>query len=855
VRDRGSASPRLLRATVNAVPCSPELAREVAMPLALVVQPLAPPDPADDPVPLVDLGPLGPLRCARCKAYINAFCRWTDGGKAYLCSLCGHANACPEPYYCYLGPDGRRRDADERAELSRGTYEIVASAEYSVRPPMHPTHAFVVDASAAAVATGATAAACRCVELALDAIQGGEAARCAVVAFDGAAVQFFHVGAGQGQPAMLVMPDVGQPYSPLAAPAQLAPVQAAKAELRDLLQALPGMAASAAAGAAGTPAAALSCGGAAIEAAVELLKPTGGKVHAFLAGPPTCGARAVRGGGHHQQHHASPANGGSGGGKGGGDGAGLPAPDASWQALAADAAEFNVCVDVFLLAQGPCDAANLSALAQTTGGQLYSYFPFNAGAGGGGAGGAGGGEGGDVEQLLSDLRWNVARPQGLEAILRVRASTGLDVEGYSGALYKPANSPTDVYLPAVDCDKAIVARLSVSERLTPGHEVVLQSALLYTCAADEGPGGGGYGGAAGGPGAAGGGGGGGGGGSAAVGASPSPRRRIRVSTIALPVSDAAAALFKAADLDAHLVVGARAAAGGAGAAPPGTAAAAAPLASAREGALSRAAAVLGAYRRHCATSSSAAQLILPEALKLLPLYTLALLKSPLLRADARADERAVWQAALMSGGCARVPGFLHARLLPFHRLYAAAAAAAGGGGGGDLASFVQAALPPARPLPLPPGAPGADAPRPPPLPDAVPLSSEALEAGGVYFAENGADALLFVDRDAPGEIVRELFGADAAPDAEALCRAPQCPPLRLGADTRAARLLAELLARARASRGAHLRLRVARRGDPQWEPAFGALLAEDRAPASAGGGMSYVEFLCHVHRQVQNRMG
>jgi hypothetical protein len=34
-----------------------------------------------------------------------------------------------------------------------------------------------------------------------------------------------------------------------------------------------------------------SCGAAAIEACVELLKPTGGKIHAFLATLPNAGAR------------------------------------------------------------------------------------------------------------------------------------------------------------------------------------------------------------------------------------------------------------------------------------------------------------------------------------------------------------------------------------------------------------------------------------------------------------------------------------------------------------------------------------------------------------------------------------
>jgi protein transport protein SEC24 len=159
-----------------------------------------------------------------------------------------------------------------------------------------------------------------------------------------------------------------------------------------------------------------------------------------------------------------------------------------------------VCVDLFLLGQGYMDVATLGVLATATGGSVHSYVPFAPAA--------------DQDQLLNDLKWNVSRPQGLEAILRVRASAGLDVEGYVGAFYKPPGSPTDVYLPAVDCNKAVVARLAVVERLQPGGEAVLQSALLYT-GTDGG-------------------------------------RRIRVSTLALPVSDQMGAVFKGADLDAQV---------------------------------------------------------------------------------------------------------------------------------------------------------------------------------------------------------------------------------------------------------------------------------------------------------------
>ncbi len=36
-------------------------------------------------------------------------------------------------------------------------------------------------------------------------------------------------------------------------------------------------------------------------------------------------------------------------------------------------------------------------------------------------------------QVLNDLKWNLVRPQGLEAVMRVRCSQGLDISSYSGA--------------------------------------------------------------------------------------------------------------------------------------------------------------------------------------------------------------------------------------------------------------------------------------------------------------------------------------------------------------------------------------------------------------------------------------
>jgi hypothetical protein len=66
----------------------------------------------------------------------------------------------------------RRRDTYERAELSCGTYEVVATKEYFARPAMPVIHVFLIDVGHAAVASGATAATCQCIEQVLDSLQG-----------------------------------------------------------------------------------------------------------------------------------------------------------------------------------------------------------------------------------------------------------------------------------------------------------------------------------------------------------------------------------------------------------------------------------------------------------------------------------------------------------------------------------------------------------------------------------------------------------------------------------------------------------------------------------------------------------
>ena len=74
----------------------------------------------------------GPVRCEACRAYMNPFVTWLGGGRRFQCNLCGETSDVPGEYACGLGVNGRRLDAEQRPELTRGTVEYQATSQYLV---------------------------------------------------------------------------------------------------------------------------------------------------------------------------------------------------------------------------------------------------------------------------------------------------------------------------------------------------------------------------------------------------------------------------------------------------------------------------------------------------------------------------------------------------------------------------------------------------------------------------------------------------------------------------------------------------------------------------------------------------
>ncbi|XP_052179590.1 protein transport protein Sec24-like At4g32640 [Diospyros lotus] len=724
VKDTGNCSPRFLRCTINQIPCTVDLLTTSGMQLALMVQPMALPNPSEEPIQVVDFGESGPVRCSRCKGYINPFMKFIDQGRRFICNLCGFTDETPRDYHCNLGPDGKRRDADERPELCRGTVEFVATKEYMVRDPMPAVFFFLIDVSMNAIQTGATAAACSAINQVIADLPEGPRTMVGVATFD-STIHFYNLKRALQQPLMLIVPDVNDVYTPLQSDV-IVQLSECRQHLELLLESIPTMFQN--------NRTADSAFGAAVKAAFLAMKSTGGKVLVFQSVLPSVGTGAL------SSREADGRTNISAGEK---EAHKLLQPaDKTLKTMAIELAEYQVCVDVFVTTQSYVDIASISVIPRTTGGQVYYYYPFSALS--------------DSAKLYNDLRWNVTRPQGFEAVMRVRCSQGIQVQEYFGNFCK--RIPTDVDLPAIDCDKTIMVTLKHDDKLQDGSECAFQCALLYTTV---------YG-----------------------------QRRIRVSTLSLPCTSLLSNLFRTADLDTQFTCFLKQAASEV----PST-----PLLQVREQVTNLCINILHSYRKFCATVSSTGQLILPEALKLLPLYTLALLKSTGLRTDGRIDDRSFWINYVSSLSTPLAIPLVYPRMISIHDL--------------DLKETERT-----------------------PIPPVIPLSSEHVNDDGIYLLENGEDCLIYIGNSVDPDIIRQLFGISLVDDIPTqFVLQPYDNPL--------SKKLNDVVNEIRSQRCSYLRLKLCKKGDSSGMLFF-SYMVEDKTPS----GLSYVEFLVHIHRQIQSKM-
>jgi protein transport protein SEC24 len=444
--ESGTCDPRIMRPTVAAVPNSMSLKSSWHLPLAIVLQPL---QQFGQTTPVVDgTQPNSIMRCSTCRSYMNPFNKWLSGGQSFRCCICGSEQAVGEANYMRLGADGLRQDHYERPELSVGSVEFIAPADYTVRPPMPPCYFFVIDVSQPAVACGGLASICNAISSTLDVLaQRNSATKIGILTYD-SSVHFYNLSASLSAAQMMVVADIDDPFPPLP-DEHYVTLDGARHILDSLLTAIPAMFAN--------TSNLDSAMASALQAAFRTISHIGGKLMLFTASAPTLGA--VRTKSREMPTHYNTER----------EPALRQAGDAFFRSFASECIQYQICVDVFALSAQYCDLFSLALLPRSTGSALHFYPAFNAVR--------------DGAKLTHELTHSLQRFTGWEAVMRMRCSKGLKVSTFHGHLHVRANDL--VVLPSVSEDSTYVAQLALEDTVITDGCVFVQCALLYTSPSSE----------------------------------------------------------------------------------------------------------------------------------------------------------------------------------------------------------------------------------------------------------------------------------------------------------------------------------------------------------------------------------
>nr|XP_028598836.1 protein transport protein Sec24D [Podarcis muralis]XP_028598837.1 protein transport protein Sec24D [Podarcis muralis]XP_028598838.1 protein transport protein Sec24D [Podarcis muralis] len=410
-----------------------------------------------------------------------------------------------------------------------------------------------------------------------------------------------------------------------------------------------------------------------------------------------------------------------------------------YETLARDCVASGCCVDLFLFPNQYVDVASMGLVTMHTGGTLYKYNNFQVHS--------------DSPQFLNDLRKSIEKKMGFDAIMRVRTSTGFRATDFLGAVYM--NNTTDVEMAAVDCDKAVTVEFKHDDKLNEDNGALIQCAVLYT--------------------------------------SMSGQRRLRVHNIGLNCSSQLAEVYKSCETDALINFFVKTAY---------KAIISQPLKTVREILVNQTARMLACYRKNCASPSAVSQLILPDAMKVLPVYMNCLLKSCVLigKPEIPTDERTFHRQLVMSMDVAGTQLLFYPQLLPIHSM--------------DVKSDV--------------------------FPSAVRCSEERLSEGGLFLLANGVHMFLWLGVSAPPELIQGIFNVPSF--AHVSTEATLLPEV----DNPYSKKLRSMIDHLQSKTPYSMKILIVKQRE-QAEMAFKQFLVEDK---NIYGGASYVDFLCCVHKEI-----
>ncbi|XP_052892317.1 protein transport protein Sec24D [Anopheles moucheti] len=412
--------------------------------------------------------------------------------------------------------------------------------------------------------------------------------------------------------------------------------------------------------------------------------------------------------------------------------------------LAQECVLAGVSVDLFAFNNAYIDLASIGQVARLTGGEVYKYTYFQADI--------------DSARLVNDLLKNISRPIAFDAVMRVRTSTGVRATDFYGHMFM--SNTKDMEIASIDCDKSVSVEIKHDDKLTD-ELVLIQVALLYT--------------------------------------SCSGVRRLRVHNLNLKMCTSLLDLFRCCDLDTTLLYFAKQGL---------TKLMDNNPKAVKDAIVHRAVQLLACYRKHCASPTSSGQLILPEGMKLLPLYVNCLLKNDAFSggSDISIDDRSYVIYYVMSMDLPTSVHYFYPRLIPLHDVNVE---------GGDA------------------------------VPAAIRCTGDKMLEDGAYILENGVHMFLWLGLSLSSEFTQSVFGAQCT---------QQIDTDRTGLpvfDNALSKRIRGIVDKIQEQKRRCMRLTLVKQRD-KLESVLRHFLVEDRG--TTDGSVSYVDFLCHVHKEIRQML-
>ena len=578
-RYQKQCSRHCMRMSVEAIPNSQKVLDQWMLPFGLVCRPFYNCKKEEDEIPLVDFGnTVGVVRCRQCRTYINPFVTFIDQGRRWSCNACNCANDVPPGYYSPLdAATGNRKDFLDRPELLFGSCEFVANDDFVTRPPQPPVYVFVLDVSASAIYSGFFHASIKIIRDCIQQMAGDDRTLLSFITFD-SAVHLYKLKKNSNMPQMMVLPETGNGEVFLPIPdGLLLPLSDQLDQIFILLEKFETMFSREQ-----QPS---TCNvGYALQVGQAVMRLYGGKMVCFLSTVPTVGVGMIQGKNNNNNDD---------------DEEKIYKPRTTfYREMGFEFTRNQICCDLFVAANQPMDLPTLHLLSKFTSGSMFFYSAFNLQR--------------DVNRLTNELTHCLLRESGLEAVMRIRTSAGVQIRTFHGNFL--INKGCLISLPNIDGDKAFAVELACTEDIIKTSVVYVQCAVLYTHLNGQ--------------------------------------RRIRVHTLPIPVVGNVVEMYRHADVETTVALLAKI--GMERIIQSGQKVAATELDN-------RCVAALKFYRRYCSSvpQEDTRRLILPESLKLLPLYTLALSKCSAFNPDCSLDEKTMCNVMISSMSVEDILMYIH----------------------------------------------------------------------------------------------------------------------------------------------------------------------------------------------------